>query len=158
MNIKEIKILKLIGLLIFLGGCGPNNFDECILENTKGVNDKTAAELIYISCKNKYPKKAEKNNCNLVEFQESQIAKIKFSKPTISDSKFLNIDFYNGNEEFDVREIAASIIYSDEQRKYSFSLKVVPPLRAGTGGALLSEMPTSDWSVKINSVKGCKNP
>jgi hypothetical protein len=156
MTIKETKILLLIGLLIFLAGCGPNNFDECILENTKGVNDKTAAELIYMSCKNKFPEKIEKNTCNLIEFQESQKSKIKFSIPTISDSKFLNIYFYNGNEELDVREIAASIIYSDEQRKYNFSLKVVPPLSAGSGGAFLSEIPKSDWSVKINSVKGCK--
>ena len=155
---KEIKVFKFIGLLFFLGGCGPNNFDECILENTKGVNDKTAAELIFLSCKNKFPEKIEKNICNLVEFHESQKAKIKFSIPTISDFKFLNIDFYNGNDELDVREIVASINYSDEQRKYNFSLKVVPPLSAGSGGAHLSEMPTSDWSVKISSVKGCKKP
>ncbi len=157
MSIRDKKFSKLLGLLIFLSGCGPTNFDECILENTKGVNDKTAAELIYLSCKNKFPEKTEKP-CNLIEFEDSQKAKIKYSIPTISDSKYLEIEFYNGNETLDIREMFASITYSGEQRKYNFSLNVVPPLSAGSGGAHLSEIPTSDWSVKINSVKGCKKP
>ncbi len=33
---------------------GPKNYDECILQNMKGVTDKTAAELIMMSCSNKF--------------------------------------------------------------------------------------------------------
>ena len=53
---------KLIGLLLVFqisiasgGWFGPKDYDECILENIKGVSDGKAAELIKKSCRSKFP-------------------------------------------------------------------------------------------------------
>ena len=36
---------------------GPSNYDECILENMKGVGDKYAAGAIMRACRSKFPEK-----------------------------------------------------------------------------------------------------
>lgn len=38
---------------------GPDNFDDCILESMKGINSNSAANIIYRSCKNKFPVKKD---------------------------------------------------------------------------------------------------
>jgi hypothetical protein len=52
----KTTILILISLSLF--GCSePNTFDDCILENMKGVQSDDAARMIYDSCYDKYNKK-----------------------------------------------------------------------------------------------------
>ena len=36
---------------------GPSNYDDCILENMKGVGDRAAAIYIYQACRSKFPEK-----------------------------------------------------------------------------------------------------
>jgi len=44
----------------FAGWFGPSNYDECILENMKGVGDRAAAGQIIQACARKFPSPAPK--------------------------------------------------------------------------------------------------
>jgi hypothetical protein len=48
----KIRATIFLALLSTLSACGPSNFDECILENMKGVTSRDAAGAIYSSCRN----------------------------------------------------------------------------------------------------------
>jgi hypothetical protein len=61
---------KLIGLMLFLISAniyawnvfGPKDYDECILENMKGVNSDFGARLVNKSCREKFKEKSVDNN------------------------------------------------------------------------------------------------
>jgi hypothetical protein len=64
-----MRALRLVGLSIliatsnvamaqFSGIFGPSNYDECVLENMKGVTSDVAAARIDDSCAHKFPRKA----------------------------------------------------------------------------------------------------
>ncbi len=62
MNYK-MYILLVFALIPFTanaGWFGPSDYDECILKNMKGEEGKTAASLIMMSCRNKFPLQAKK--------------------------------------------------------------------------------------------------
>lgn len=65
--IMKINNLLILALLTGLGiGCScfkaqPKNFDECILENMKGVTSDFVAARIILSCKNLFPETYHKN-------------------------------------------------------------------------------------------------
>ena len=61
---------KLTGLILFLMSTniyawnvfGPKDYDECILENMKGVNSDFGARLVNKSCREKFKEKSVDNN------------------------------------------------------------------------------------------------
>jgi hypothetical protein len=63
-----MKILSLILLLMVSTSCfswtvfGPKNYDECILENMKGVDTDVGARLVNNSCREKFKEKEVDNS------------------------------------------------------------------------------------------------
>lgn len=53
------RIPTLVALTMMLAGCGPHDFDACILQNMKGTKSNVAAAGIRRSCRQKFPKGAE---------------------------------------------------------------------------------------------------
>ena len=57
-----IKKILLLLLLLVSNSCfawsliGPNNYEECVLENMKGVTSDTAAHIINRVCRDKFKK------------------------------------------------------------------------------------------------------
>lgn len=54
------KFLIFLFISVLPGCSSPDNFDDCILENLKGVGDPMATKLIYRSCRNKFPEISDK--------------------------------------------------------------------------------------------------
>ena len=54
---SRIVFPALLGVAAILTGCGPRTYEDCILENMKGVGDRGAAGLIEEACREKFPKK-----------------------------------------------------------------------------------------------------
>jgi hypothetical protein len=48
--------IVLVILALILTACGPDSYEDCILENMKGVSDRLAAVNIKIACEVKYKK------------------------------------------------------------------------------------------------------
>ena len=62
MNRYTATVVTVVALLLFptaalAGLLGPSNYDECILENMKGIGDRTAASAIVLACRSKFPEK-----------------------------------------------------------------------------------------------------
>jgi hypothetical protein len=53
--VKNLKI-KLVYIIptLLLVGCGPSTYEECILENMKGVSSDIAARAIHGACRKKF--------------------------------------------------------------------------------------------------------
>ena len=56
-----IKFLNLSAMIICLPliGCGPSNFNDCVLQNLKGVNNEEVMKAILIACRHKFPQAKE---------------------------------------------------------------------------------------------------
>lgn len=75
------RSLILLACLI-ASGCGPSNYDDCILENMKGVSDKIAAVSVKNACRNKFKNNnAENYKYKNRELTYPEILKISISKP-----------------------------------------------------------------------------
>jgi hypothetical protein len=87
-----------------------NSYDECILENMKGVKSDLAVKQIIKSCKNKY---------RIVYGQELSIEKIKNIK--IFDTEVVKNNFtcniYNRNKNIVIKKIILKISTSDAPTK-----------------------------------------
>lgn len=164
MDIFGIKIknvlfpVSIFIMTVFLIGCGPKNYDECILENAKGISDKDVMFQIEMACMNKFPEKSEASSCNPSELDLIQKQKIQFSDVSVGPTKYLRVPFYNGNEDIDIREMYVTLESDNLQapQKYKLYVGVVSPLQSGSGGTEVAQIPTQGWSFSVNSVKGCK--
>lgn len=68
MNMPFIRYAASISLLtsvwispVYAGLFGPSNYEECVLENMKGIQSNTAAGAIMQVCRKKFPQKVESN-------------------------------------------------------------------------------------------------
>lgn len=57
MQIPCIPRFIVTALLLGLIGCGPRDYDECVLESMKGVNSDMAKKAIVKSCRDKFPER-----------------------------------------------------------------------------------------------------
>jgi len=64
MLIKIFAIVILYGAYSssYAGLFGPSNYEECVLENMKGIQSNTAAGAVMQACRKKFPQKVESNN------------------------------------------------------------------------------------------------
>ena len=90
------------------GWFGPSNYDECILENMKGIADKSAVFAIKQACGNKFPmpKKEKTETCRDVSVTPDELSKIQIYLKGVEMNN-LRYVVYNGNV-FDVYNLVVS--------------------------------------------------
>jgi len=76
MLIRVLVSSFLFVFLVALAGCGPKNFDDCVLKNMKGVKDKFAAMAVTTTCRNKFPFPVEEKKIH-IEVPSEVIDKIR---------------------------------------------------------------------------------
>jgi len=136
---------------------GPKNFDDCILENMKGVTSDQAASTIYGSCAAKFP--TEEKKCKLRNLTKSEKSNIRGSaKVTDIGKPYFSADFYNGNSEITINAatvtISAPNIKPSQQYDLYFSYPI-SPRSSGSAGISIQRLPTPDkWSWDV-SIKTC---
>ena len=82
----QFSLLFLIESNAIAGIFGPNNYDECILENMKGTQTEQASLLVANSCASKFKKNEnitskEYNTCNGNQYEVSKKGSVGFPVP-----------------------------------------------------------------------------
>lgn len=132
---------------------GPSDYDECILEEMKGVTSDVAARLIRQSCQKKFPQKTLEDKS--VELPNSALEKIE-GKAGTSNTGYFEGNLFNGNGDWHITSLTVRLVdnktkqYKDyetsvNQGIYSSSL---PPLARGEFSFKAYEIPKDiSWTI-----------
>jgi hypothetical protein len=98
---------------------GPSSYDECILENMKGVTSNLAVGTIISACKKKFP--TVETACKDFDLNPTQLNNLKGTGRFSGDSFY--VDVYNGNSDIAIGEIKINIkdLTTQEIRLYQAS-------------------------------------
>jgi hypothetical protein len=121
---------------------GPKNYDECILQNMKGVTDKTAAELIMMSCLSKFDTPSTAKKCTEREFTRTEREHI--SSTARLDFTELTIDFHNGTKNLSIVEANVSISADNINPAQEYKLRFdypISPLESGRAKTYIQKVP-----------------
>lgn len=154
-------------LLVFpLAGCGPQNYDDCILENLRGVSNDRVAVQVRLACRSKFPNRdaAASNNCATRQMTSIELSKIQVSATVNYDE--LRFFVYNGNltdiQKMFVR-IAAPNFTAPQDYEVQPPLlgKEYPLVRANTGARELrvsvATLPLDGWQYQVIGAETCKS-
>ena len=148
---------KLLGILLLMfvsNSCfgwsllGPKDYDDCILENMKGVTSDNAAGQIRRSCKSKFPHETQKTiACVSNPFTSSERSKLE-GTANVSYG-YLSGKIYNGSQ----KTIHSAIIrYKSNNNKlvdYEISNLSISPLTSGTFNVSVTdyEITKLEWDI-----------
>ena len=153
------KLLPIIFLILSACKYGPQNYDDCILENMKGVTNDTAAKLILNSCDEKF-NKVEYKKCDEEEVPPwDRYGKIT-GNAHISDigKPYFSASIYNGLSKT-ISEINVSISGENIQPAQEYKLFLstnIAPKSTGNPGVSIQAFPGSNFTWHITSAKVCK--
>jgi hypothetical protein len=135
MRIKYI-IFALAGILscvsdMHAGLLGPSNYDECVLENMKGVTSDVAARAVIQSCKNRFPNtpKATYPSRSLSSDELSNLHGTAGPSSGLGGGNY-RVSIYNGNEAITIIRleiwITTRINGFQITRRYAKDVKMLP--------------------------------
>jgi hypothetical protein len=139
--------------------CGPQNYDDCVLDHSKGVNDEFVMTGIMASCSSKFKEQKATKKCELREMSEEEKSKVQFSSASISDMPYASFNVYNGNEKSSVEEITVNIIAGNFPNGQQYDLYIsypIGPKSANDAGIKIAAKPTTAWNYSIVSLRTCK--
>lgn len=142
---RKIQRCLLLTLMTLFSHCscadwfsGPQNYEECILENMTGVEANTAAQSIKRACRKKFPLKrasAEQilsnNALKLITFKYQPVGgDCDIENGEIKTCRSINLRFkvYNGNAEFTISRIIFEVIFATENKTdaYQKAIEIQP--------------------------------
>jgi len=159
-----MKVIFLMVMFFGLSDCfawslfGPRSYDDCILENMKGVTNKEASLQIQIACESKFPGD-EPKKCKMREFTKAEIVKITVEAEVTNYSfPYLSANLHNGNSSASIDEI--TIILSADNIKPPQEYKLYMPLpispqSSGEAGVRVQAAPKKNISWSLKSIKTC---
>ena len=136
----------LVVSMVFLSGCGPSDYDECILENMKGINDKTAAGLVMQSCMAKFPTEGVSvEKCPLRSMTKDELSLLEVNGRTGYRSDLLEFSVYNHNKVAELHELTVSLVAQNYKfpQEYTVSTFVRPRSADNSIGISVAETPIS---------------
>ena len=148
-QIVLIFYILLVGVIIkptlcLAGWFGPNNYEECILENMKEITSDQAARLISKACQEKFPQKtkhSDKSNIQNLEFLEfDDILGIEHRDLTTKELQNLSVEkggynkftkmqeytIHNGNNNLAIIKISIEISNNSVLKTYSVNVYIEP--------------------------------
>ena len=109
MNKTPVPLL-VAALLLTLTGCGPRDYDDCILQAMKGVNSDMAARSIAKSCQDKFPERRP---------QDSELPPEALLQLTghggMGYSSFSG-NIYNGNTDWTVTQVTIILVPKGKEK------------------------------------------
>ncbi|MGO2181796.1 hypothetical protein [Pseudoalteromonas sp. 20-MNA-CIBAN-0454] len=152
-----MRIIPLILATLFLLGCDekPETYDECILENMKGVKSDVGAKLIHRSCYEKNKKQTTPKEIKQLGVKE----RLNLTgRASLGYSNYYSGNIYNGNESITVTELKIKITTTNGKSKtsrYYIDEVNIPPLTSKSFGVdIILGGSGSEYSWVISSAKG----
>lgn len=135
---------------------GNQTFDECILENMKGVTSDVAASSIRQACREK-TKGSVAAPCKDRLLTNEELAKLTIAATLYNNLNSINFEVYNGNRDIEIKEINITISASNIKIPQEY---VVPdlftrPLSKGMKTISAFPVPAKDWGWGIISATTC---
>ncbi len=146
------------------GWWGPSTYEECILENMKGITSDHAAAAVQAACRKKFPEKAQTGtsgstgeSCqNPRKLSISELAEVKVQNFR-SYKRLIDIDFHNGNSKLYIKSLVF-VLYDtlgDSVEKHAEDVYVSPQSSSSSNFLSNFAMNHKNWSVYIESGKAC---
>jgi hypothetical protein len=137
-------------------------YEECILENMKGVKSDDAASQIQMACVIKTSKNSSSNNSNKCIKRKLTLEERKLVSATakVESYGWLVVKIYNGNKNVSIMTVKAKIVDLDTKKEFEFNLtnSNVSPMR--TSGEMLAELLYApkkwDWDITEITTEECK--
>lgn len=165
------RFMAILGLTLFALSTasawslfGPKNYDECILQNMKGINEQTAAQAVIISCTNKFPDRSAPQ-CKLRQLTSSELSLLTFKPKTWGGtsgmSAYFEADVHNGNTKIKINAVSVKLsaqninppqIYKTYIKGNSDSIE---PLSNGNIFVPIQTLPTNNFQWSITSIETC---
>jgi len=124
---------------------GPKDYDECILESTKGVTSDEAAIQIRRSCYKKFGKKLA--NCNPVDFTAAEMSKLQAHGGVQSYGWFTGAIYNGGQKTIRSMVIKYKTSHSGELFRYKIDNLNINPLSSGEFSTkVLDGTPALEWN------------
>ena len=144
--------------LVILAGCGPNNYDDCVLKNLKGINNTRVATAILITCREKFPlpPKEEKPS---VEVPSEVLAKLDGRVEQELSWGKLKGKIDNQNEEWTITSITIVVFpYDTENKEKEYITELIlKPFSVENIEIEIMEPKDPKWGWNIVSAKGYTN-
>jgi len=137
---------------------GASTFEDCILENMKGVTNEDAALQIRAACMMKFPGE-ERKKCKLRDLTKLEASNV-VGTASISNYgyAYFSGDFYNGNTKITLDEITV-IFRADNiktpQEYTLFMSNPIQPKSSGTAGIRVQVAPTKNFEWNLRALATC---
>jgi hypothetical protein len=137
-------------------------YEECILENMKGVKSDDAASKIEMACVVKISKNSSSHNSNKCIKRKLTLEEKKLISATakVESHGWLTVKIYNGNKNISIKTVKAKIIDVDTKKEFEFELtnSNVPPI--STSGEMLAQLLYAPknwgWDISEITTEECK--
>lgn len=138
---------------------GPSNYDECILENMRGITSNVAAQSILQACKRKFPQNT--SSPEYFDLPKEAIDKIEGNANKAEDGNIKG-NIFNGSEDWHITELTVRIKdkLTQAQRDYITTVRLwdsittdLRPLSKGEFSFTPYEFP-KDWDWYIVGGRG----
>jgi hypothetical protein len=137
-------------------------YEECILENMKGVKSDDAADQIRIACLVKTSKNSTSQNSKNCIKRKLTLEEQKLISATalVESYGFLKVKIYNGNKNISINTVKAKIVDLETRKEFEFNLtnSHVPPI--STSGEMLAKLLYApkkwNWDITEITTEECR--
>jgi hypothetical protein len=159
----------------------PQNKQECMLQNLKGVSNETVAQMIVLACEKLFPSKNNRAECVQRELTPWEVQQLQWTTAEItqlSSGPYFSAKFYNGAGGATIAAVTINIYVKpaeppDRDKKiftfeelnqmdfapqyYEMQLDgPVAPKEIGKVTKSILKTPPKDWAWEVTSVKACQ--
>lgn len=155
----KIKASSTVFIFIscILAGCGPSNFEDCVLQNLKGINNEDVKTAVLMTCRKKFPSKFAA--CSPSSLDPQEFSKISGKASVLETGKpYFSVDIYNGLPNQAIKEIVVLISGENIQPPQEYKLYLeypIPPKSSGEAGAAIQAYAGKNFQWSFTSVKTC---
>jgi len=141
---------------------GPNNYEECILQNMKGTNNDTAAQAIIMACTDKFitdAKPIKKCTTRNMTQKEMSLLSANGDVNTRMSPPYFSATIYNGNPTQSVEEVSVAISGSNIKFPQEYTLFMsypITPKSSNTAGSSVQVNPGKNFLWYFVAVKTCE--
>ena len=164
---KNTLNIIMLSFFLILTGCGPKDYDDCVLQHSKGVNDKYVMERIENSCKEKFVNVDDKKKkCTSSKLTDEELSKIQWLKIETTDyadayigGPRLWVTIYNGNEKLELGNAKIKITSPNFPAPQVYEVFLFAKPESGyKGNSEIATMPKDGWTYSVEEVNSsvCK--